>query len=67
MAEAVTSPAEVTIRYAANAPDLQAALTFVMEYMDRVGSDPSVTISPVWGEVRTFDVSISGTTTEEEP
>lgn len=61
---------ELTRRYARNTPDLVSAWRFVMAHLDLVGPDPSISITPVWSDPRTFDVSVSGTveitTTEED-
>lgn len=42
------APIEVTTRYATTVDDLPSAWAFVMDHVDRVGADPSITISPFW-------------------
>jgi hypothetical protein len=41
-------PIEVTTRYATSVNELADAWAFVMDRLDRVGPDPSVTIKPIW-------------------
>ena len=43
-----TAPIEVTTRFATSVDDLSAAWAFVMERIDVVGPNPTVTIKPVW-------------------
>ena len=42
------TPVEVTTRYATTVNGLTEAWAFVMDRIDSVGPDPSITISPVW-------------------
>lgn len=42
------SPIEKTTRYATTVETLTDAFTFVMEQVDIVGPDPSITITPSW-------------------
>jgi hypothetical protein len=44
----MTAPIEVTTRYATSVNELTDAWAFVMDRLDRVGPDPSVTIKPIW-------------------
>lgn len=61
----MSEPVEFTVQFATTVADLAAAWTFVMERIDEVGSDPSVSIDPKWRigdgeELRLFDVVVSG-------
>lgn len=46
---------EVTTRFVTGVDTLAEAWAFVMDRIDAVGPDPSVTISPVWGRPLDFD------------
>lgn len=72
------SAVEVTTKYATTVDDLPSAWAFVMEYVDRCGPKPSITISPVssmaWSEIGDedaewrdyFEVVVSGMSEETE-
>ena len=80
MSETTRTPVEVTTRYATTVEGLTAAWAFVMDRIDSVGPDPSITISPVWsisvqdmdreapegGWPRHFSVVVSGMVEEGE-
>ncbi len=71
-------PSEVTTRYATTVDDLAAAWAYVMERIDQVGPDPSITIKPLWvisvhdmdsdneAPPREFEVTVSGMVHEGE-
>lgn len=42
------SPIEMTTQYATTVINLTDAWSFVMEHIDKVGTAPSISISPVW-------------------
>ena len=68
MAE-TTAPVERTLRYASSVEDLTAAWAFVMEYVDHVGPNPSIEITPFWSSDddftgRRFTTVVSGMVTE---
>lgn len=46
----MSSPIEVTTRYATSVDELADAWAFVMAHLDHpgVGPDPRITISPIW-------------------
>lgn len=63
----MSAPIERTTRYATSVDDLNSAWAFVMAYLDRVGPDPSVEITPCWTITsdsddmpRRFEVVVSG-------
>lgn len=66
----MTSPIEVTTRYATTVDDLPAAWAFVMSHLDSLGDDPSIEINPLWNigfddsgdaqSPRQFSVVVSG-------
>lgn len=66
----MSAPVEVTTKYVTTVDDLPGAWAFVMEYLDRAGDRPSITISPLsvsvdgdeWTEH--FEVVVSGRTKE---
>lgn len=69
---------EKTTRYATNVAEMSDAWAFVMQRIDLLGPDPTVSISPVWTmeycdnedcevgghTVRSFNVIIAGTVPE---
>lgn len=66
------APVERTTRYATSVDDLPAAWAFVMRYLDKVGPNPSVEITPCWviqdpdGTIpRRFEVVVSGMVHDE--
>lgn len=72
------SAVEEVRQYSTQVDCLADAWTFLFEYIDRCGPDPSVEISPFWtadvddeGEVtrtgRKFTVTISGTVEQDQP
>ena len=60
------SPVEHTNQYATTVSSLSDAWAFVMEYVDRVGPNPQVHISPFWRisteeeDSQGFEVSVNG-------
>lgn len=51
----MNAPVEVTTRYVTSVDSLAAAWAFVMERVDAVGPDPSISIKPVW-QVSVHDI-----------
>lgn len=63
----MSDPIERTIRYATSVNELPDAWAFVMTYVDKVGPDPKIEISPYWvvspdsdETPRRFGVVVSG-------
>lgn len=54
------SPVEMTTKFATLSDSLTDAWAFVMEHVDSVGPDPTISISPVFGEERLFEVMVRG-------
>lgn len=44
----MSDPVEHTERFCTTVADLSGAWAFIMEYVDRVGPDPTIQIKPVW-------------------
>lgn len=75
----MTTPVEVTTRYATTVDELADAWAFVMDRLDNVGPNPRITISPIWSyspseitdedhEVpRRFEICVEGMVHEETP
>lgn len=75
----MSAPIEVTTRYVTTVDELPAAWAFVMDRLDRVGPDPSVSIRPLWitpiqdmdrigapPTPRQFEVVVEGMVPEED-
>lgn len=74
----MSAPIEVTTKYVTSVDDLTAAWAFVMEYVDKVGPKPRITISPksiyAWAEigdddarpVELFEVLVEGMTEADQ-
>lgn len=63
----MSDPVELTTRYATTVDELSDAFSFVMSHLDHVGSDPTISIGPVWSfndlsdvPLRRFAVMVSG-------
>lgn len=73
----MSTPIEITTKYATTVDELADAWAFVMARLDSVGPDPRVTISPIWSydvtsldrdqnPPRRFEVVVSGMVHESE-